>query len=359
MPRMSTADRTAMTIGSDQTGMQVYDTDTKSIWIYDGTQWARGGRGGTTLVGTSLIGANAGPGGTGTSEGTTLNINNNFLGAQSGWSNTTGFSNNFMGTRAGASNTSGKYNNFLGFESGLYNTTGDSNNFMGMRAGASNTSGRYNNFLGFESGLYNTLGSYNIAIGSYSGRYVSGGTSLNQESNTSLFLGRETKSGASSSTNEIVIGDSAEGLGSNTVRMGNTSISGAYIQVAWNITSDKKWKQNISSLPYGLNLIKALRPVEYTRKNAPQKGKEMGFIAQEVETALDQVGFKDYGFLEKHNNGYNLRYNDFIALSVKAIQEQQVQIDKLQAENDALKTKAEQDEKLLHQLLKRVEALER
>jgi hypothetical protein len=325
MPRMSTADRTAMTIGSDQTGMQVYDTDTKSIWIYDGTQWARGGRGGTTLVGTSLIGANAGPGGTGTSEGTTLNINNNFLGAQSGWSN----------------------------------TTGDSNNFMGMRAGASNTSGRYNNFLGFESGLYNTLGSYNIAIGSYSGRYVSGGTSLNQESNTSLFLGRETKSGASSSTNEIVIGDSAEGLGSNTVRMGNTSISGAYIQVAWNITSDKKWKQNISSLPYGLNLIKALRPVEYTRKNAPQKGKEMGFIAQEVETALDQVGFKDYGFLEKHNNGYNLRYNDFIALSVKAIQEQQVQIDKLQAENDALKTKAEQDEKLLHQLLKRVEALER
>ena len=311
MPRMSTADRTAMTIGSDQTGMQVYDTDTKSIWIYDGTQWARGGRGGTTLVGTSLIGANAGPGGTGTSEGTTLNINNNFLGAQSGWSNTTGFSNNFMGTRAGASNTSGKYNNFLGF----------------------------------ESGLYNTLGSYNIAIGSYSGRYVSGGTSLNQESNTSLFLGRETKSGASSSTNEIVIGDSAEGLGSNTVRMGNTSISGAYIQVAWNITSDKKWKQNISSLPYGLNLIKALRPVEYTRKNAPEKGKEMGFIAQEVANAALLSGYNFSGIdLPNGQAGhYGLRYAEFTIPLVKAVQE-------LSAENEVLKKRVEQLEQLQNEV---------
>lgn len=39
MPRMSTADRNAMTVGSDQLGMQVYDTDTNSIWTYNGGAW--------------------------------------------------------------------------------------------------------------------------------------------------------------------------------------------------------------------------------------------------------------------------------------------------------------------------------
>lgn len=39
MPRVTTAARTAMTVGTDQTSMQVYDTDTGSIWYYDGVTW--------------------------------------------------------------------------------------------------------------------------------------------------------------------------------------------------------------------------------------------------------------------------------------------------------------------------------
>lgn len=37
MPRV--ADHTTLSVGADQTGMQVYNTTTKSIWYYDGTDW--------------------------------------------------------------------------------------------------------------------------------------------------------------------------------------------------------------------------------------------------------------------------------------------------------------------------------
>ena len=40
VPRMNTATRNALSTGADQNGMQVYDTDTKSIWFYDHTATA-------------------------------------------------------------------------------------------------------------------------------------------------------------------------------------------------------------------------------------------------------------------------------------------------------------------------------
>ncbi|RMG76007.1 MAG: hypothetical protein D6707_12765, partial [Bacteroidetes bacterium] len=39
IPRMSTAQRTAMTLGAGDEGMTVYDTSTNSYWLWDGTQW--------------------------------------------------------------------------------------------------------------------------------------------------------------------------------------------------------------------------------------------------------------------------------------------------------------------------------
>ena len=39
LPRMSTADRTDINPSEDAFGLQVYDTDTKSIWFFNGSQW--------------------------------------------------------------------------------------------------------------------------------------------------------------------------------------------------------------------------------------------------------------------------------------------------------------------------------
>jgi hypothetical protein len=37
IPRMSTATRTSITVASEQNGMMVYDTNTKTFWYYDNT----------------------------------------------------------------------------------------------------------------------------------------------------------------------------------------------------------------------------------------------------------------------------------------------------------------------------------
>jgi len=39
LPRMSSSDRTGINTSADAFGLQVYDIDTKSIWIFDGFQW--------------------------------------------------------------------------------------------------------------------------------------------------------------------------------------------------------------------------------------------------------------------------------------------------------------------------------
>ena len=45
MPRATTTVRLAMTVGADQTGMQVFDTTTNSVWFYDGTAWVQSATG--------------------------------------------------------------------------------------------------------------------------------------------------------------------------------------------------------------------------------------------------------------------------------------------------------------------------
>ncbi len=51
MPRMTTAQRTA--IASPAMGLQVFDTDTKSVWINDGTLWKENSGGGKFVDGIS------------------------------------------------------------------------------------------------------------------------------------------------------------------------------------------------------------------------------------------------------------------------------------------------------------------
>jgi hypothetical protein len=59
-----------------------------------------------------------------------------------------------------------------------------------------------------------------------------------------------------------------------------------------------------------------------------------------VEEALNKAGATNNGIITKDDAGmYSVRYNDFIAPMVKAIQEQQQLIELLQKEIEALKRK--------------------
>ena len=75
---------------------------------------------------------------------------------------------------------------------------------------------------------------------------------------------------------------------------------------------------------------------------------QTGFIAQEVEAAAQEVGF-DFSGVDKAGDGddlVGLRYAEFVVPLVKAVQEQQAQIEAQQ--NEILELKA-----LVQQLLKR------
>ncbi len=101
--------------------------------------------------------------------------------------------------------------------------------------------------------------------------------------------------------------------------------------------SDERLKENIADLSWGLNEILQLRAVEYTWKDdRANQGKQYGFIAQEVEPIIpdlvkeftipanEELGTEEIIRLGLEKDGI------FVAL-VKAIQEQQAQIDELKA----------------------------
>jgi len=107
-------------------------------------------------------------------------------------------------------------------------------------------------------------------------------------------------------------------------------------------TSDAREKENIEALNYGLRELMQLRPVSYTWKKNPEWGKKIGFIAQEVQPILKEVVQKgslpekekvldDQGKpVNPDNDRLGIYYSDIIPVTVKAIQEQQQQIEQQQ-----------------------------
>jgi hypothetical protein len=156
--------------------------------------------------------------------------------------NTTGGTNIALGNYALYYNTTGGYNTAIGNYALYYNTTGYYNTAMGNYALYSNTTGYYNTAIGYSALLfnttglqntaignyalsYNTTGGYNTAVGSHAGSYIADGATPNAASTNSIYIGALTKASFSGATNEIVIGYNAVGAGSNSVVLGNDSIT--------------------------------------------------------------------------------------------------------------------------------------
>ncbi len=266
-------------------------------------------------------------------------VANTALGSKSLYANTNGYNNTASGYNALYSNTTAYENTATGFEALHENTTGVRNTAIGTQALYNNTLGHYNTATGYKALYSNIDGDWNTAIG------------------------RQALYNLTAGNNNIAIGYDAQVLsstGSNQVQIGNNSISYARIKVAWSISSDKVWKEDIRELPYGLDIVKQLQAVDYVRKNNEHNTREMGFIAQDVEALLNKMGYDDQGFLTKDDKGLlSLRYNDFIALLTKGMQEQQEIIEtqnyKIEQQSTELKTQTIN----YYKLLKRVEQLEK
>jgi hypothetical protein len=250
--------------------------------------------------------------------------------------NTTGGGNTATGKQTLSSNTTGIYNTANGVQALDVNTTGNYNTANGVSALTSNTTGYYNTAVGADALRINTAGIGNTAIG------LSSGTS-NTTGNYNTFLGSGSNASANDFSNVTAIGYGAIVNASNKVRIGNALVTVIEGQVAMTTASDIRLKKDVADVTHGLDFIKQLRPVEYRMKQGNDR-KDFGFIAQEVEALLG-TEYNVLGIGGDADRTLSLRYTDFIAPLVKAVQEQQVvignqqtTIDRLKADNDSQKT---------------------
>jgi hypothetical protein len=154
---------------------------------------------------------------------------NTAIGTNALKANTTGYVNDAFGFNALIANTTGYRNVSFGSSSLEANTTGYENMAIGHLALVKNTTGYRNVSIGAISMFENTTGYSNIAFGYDAGRRISGG-GANQTSNTSIYIGEDTRSSANGNTNEMVFGHTAIGQGSNTVTLGNSSITKTFLR---------------------------------------------------------------------------------------------------------------------------------
>ena len=110
--------------------------------------------------------------------------------------------------------------------------------------------------------------------------------------------------------------------------------------------SDRNEKNTIVKSDLGLDFINKLNPVSYKRNDGESGRTHYGMIAQEIETVISEIGktTKDFaGFVKTTHTDdgkgnsitpfdcYGLRYNEFIAPMIKAIQELSAKVSALEA----------------------------
>ena len=137
---------------------------------------------------------------------------------------------NYFFGGAGNLTMTGSYNIASGYLAFNSNTTGDKNVANGVYALYYNTTGYSNVANGYNALGSNTTGSHNVAEGSGAGEFIADGTTANVTSGTSIYLGANTKALADGDTNEVVIGYNTIGNGTNSVTIGNTSVTKTYLQ---------------------------------------------------------------------------------------------------------------------------------
>jgi hypothetical protein len=114
-------------------------------------------------------------------------------------------------------------------------------------------------------------------------------------------------------------------------------------------TSDASLKENIQNLPYGLNEVMKLRPVSFTWKQNNDGHKRLGLIAQEVKSVIPEA-VRDWDSFKDEKTGkitvtpvdkLGLQYDAIIPVLVKAIQDQQQEINNQQQEINDYKAQVE------------------
>ena len=108
-----------------------------------------------------------------------------------------------------------------------------------------------------------------------------------------------------------------------TVVVGDLTTTGTVSAQDVNSSSDIRLKENITPLAHGVKTIQAINPVAFTWKDGG--GAAYGVIAQEIENVLPAIVSTDA------NNLKSVSYTQLIGFLIKAVQEQQEEIEELKS----------------------------
>ena len=272
------------------------------------------------------------------STGVEIDSENGTLAVGDGLTNNTGTSNTATGVNALRSNTSGMRNSAFGKGALFANDTGSDNTASGAYSLEDNTSGSQNTASGVAALSYNTEGNDNTASGYHALLRNSTGDENTAIGRSALYnnttgsyntaVGRGANVEGNNLTNATAIGYGAFASASNTIKLGNSSVTGVYTSGSYfsngsAVTSDERLKTDIVEIAAGLPLINDLNPVAYRRINNEGLGIELGLLAQDVASTLERHGLADSGMvIQPDGKGHlYLRYNDLLAPMIKAIQE--------------------------------------
>ncbi len=297
------------------------------------------------------------------------------IGYRAGYTSTNSHNNTFVGAGAGKL-SAGLSNTFIGNSSGLYNENGTNNVALGITAGLF-SSGDNNVFIGGSAGFGSGggAGSGNIFIGAKAGYSATGDNQLiieNSNSSTPLLFGNfstdlvgindavptaylHIKQVASGEEGLAIENDTGGGsdiwaweIGTNDLALYYNGVyKGAWddLDGAYTSVSDKRLKDNIKEVSNVLNKVNKLKVVEYYFKDDNKRDKKsVGLIAQDVEKIFPSIVSKPE---EKGNAFYSMNYSGFGVIAIKAIQEQQTQIEALGAENKELRKEIQEIRTLL------------
>ena len=260
-----------------------------------------------------------------------------------------------VGADALKSQTTPDYNTAVGYSAGATNSTATDCTYVGALSGYTNATGDDNTFIGDQAGYYVT-GAQNTAIGS-AANLTSGSAAYTN----STALGYNAQTAAS---NEAVIGDANLTVirpgSDNSCNLGSASKRYAVVYAGTGSinTSDRDAKEYIEDTDLGLEFIKRLLPRKFKFKDVEEKTEKVtlpdgteedrvvqpaithsrthyGLIAQEVKEALGDVDFAGYvdTSVNAGGEGLGLRYDQFISILIKAVQELSAEVEALKSGN--------------------------
>jgi len=365
IPRMTQAQRNAITVGAVQTGLLIYQTDASpGFYYYTGTLWTGfGGGSGWSLSGDA--GTSPATNYIGTTDAIDFVVKTNSSeairftsGGKIGIANTAPANILHIGNGAGSVLRIQDGNQANGYVL-LSDTNGNAVWTDPSTLGASDAD------WDFVSGTLNidpVTRSGEVTIGNAGASYSLGATALLDVANgsstgTQMGVGSneyihdfDDKTGFSHDLVPIITNTISLGTSGNRWDETNT-VNGV------NSTSDLRDKVKITALPYGLNTLLKLRPVSYNWKkkyvhskkySSQYKKREIGFIAQELQKLIPEVinseqwvakRNKENELVHVKENTPNLlvAYSDIIPVVVKATQEHQYTIEQIELQTLRIK----------------------